>query len=75
MVNHVLNYSFETKMPITIIYQKDMEISQRQILVRNIEQDIVHAYCCSKKAIRNFKKDNILSAMISGTKKRVQRVS
>ncbi|MBB6217997.1 hypothetical protein HNQ80_004134 [Anaerosolibacter carboniphilus] len=75
MIDHVLNYALETKKPVTIIYQRDMEISQRQILIRNIERNIVHAYCYSKKAIRNFKKENILSAMIPGVKKSKMHVS
>ncbi|MFZ5965658.1 MAG: hypothetical protein ACOYVK_00570 [Bacillota bacterium] len=69
MINHVLQYSLDTQMPINIIYQKGIEISQRQIQVRKIEGDIVHAYCHKKHAVRNFKKDNILAAVIPGTVK------
>ncbi|MEW9122642.1 MAG: hypothetical protein AB2421_08000 [Thermotaleaceae bacterium] len=66
MIAHVLNYSLEKHMPIHIIYQKGLEISQRQIQVKSIDGDVVQAYCLTRKAARNFKKENILSAMIPG---------
>lgn len=66
MINHVLKYSLETQMPINIMYMKGLEISQRQIQVKRIEGDRVHAYCHKKHAIRNFKKENILAAVIPG---------
>lgn len=66
MINHMLKYSLETHMPINIMYQKGIEISQRQIQVRKIDGDTIQAYCHSKNAIRNFKKENILAAIIPG---------
>ena len=66
MIDHVLKYSLETHMPINVMYQKGMEISQRQIQVRKIEGDTIQAYCHNKNAIRNFKRENILAAMIPG---------
>ncbi|AOY76705.1 hypothetical protein [Clostridium formicaceticum] len=66
MVDFSLKYSIENKAPITIIYQKGMEIIQRKVIVKEIQGDMVKSYCCSKKATRNFKKDNILAAMILG---------
>jgi hypothetical protein len=65
MVDFSLKYSLENKVPVTIIYQKGMEITQRKVIVKEIQSDIVKTYCCNKKATRNFKKDNILAAMIS----------
>jgi len=67
VIYYVLNYSLNNKMPINIIYQKGIEISQRQIQVKKIEGEIVHAYCYSRHALRKFKKDHILSAMIPGS--------
>jgi hypothetical protein len=66
MIDHVLKYSLETHMPINVMYQKGMEISQRQIQVRKIDGDTVQAYCHNKNAIRSFKKENILAAIIPG---------
>ena len=67
MIDYVLYYSFHTKMPISIIYQKGMQISQRQIQVKKIENEIIHAYCHEKHALRKFKRENILSAMLLGS--------
>jgi hypothetical protein len=66
MIDHVLKYSLEVYMPINIMYQKGMKISQRQIQVRKIDGDIIQAYCHSKNAIQNFRKENILAAVIPG---------
>ncbi len=65
MSDYVLKYSLEKHKPITIIYQKGLELSQREIQVLKIEKGLVHAFCYKKKAIRNFKKENILAANIS----------
>lgn len=62
MVNYVLKYSLERQVPIDIIYQKDMEITQRKVQIKKIEGNIVYAYCYHRKALRNFRMENILSA-------------
>ncbi len=66
MNDYVIKYSLTNRKPITIMYQKGLDISQREIIVRKIEKDRIMAYCLKKRAIRNFKKDNILSATIPG---------
>ncbi len=63
MLERQLKYSFDRHKPITIIYLKGMEISQRNIQVLKIEKDFIRAIDLGKRAIRTFKKDNILSAM------------
>lgn len=63
MLERQLKYSFDRHKPIAIIYLKGMEISQRSIQVLKIEKNFIRAIDLEKKAIRTFKKDNILSAM------------
>jgi len=63
MVDFLLNYSLENKTPITIMYQKGLEITQRNIRVIKITENLIQGYCYSRKANRNFKKENILAAM------------
>ncbi len=78
MNDHILKYSLNNKASVTIIYQKGMDITQREIVVRKIEKGLVKAYCFKKKALRNFKKENILSAMIPGllqSKSRYNKIS
>ena len=66
MIDKVLKHSLESKLPINIMYQKGIEISQRQIQVKSIEGNIVNAYCHRKQAMRKFSRENILAAMIPG---------
>lgn len=64
MIDFALKYSLENKAAITIIYLKGIEIIQRKVVVKGIKDDIIKTYCYSKKATRNFRKENILAAMI-----------
>lgn len=66
MSEYVFRYSLENREKITIMYMKGLSITQRDIKVKKIDKDSIVAYCYSKKAIRRFTKDNILSSMISG---------
>ncbi|MBM7613968.1 hypothetical protein [Alkaliphilus hydrothermalis] len=63
MVDFLLNYSLVNKTPITIMYQKGMEITQRNIRVIKITENLIQGYCYTRKTTRNFTKDNILAAM------------
>lgn len=63
MIDNVISYSLENHKPIDIIYMKGMEITQRRIKVFKVDNNIVKAIDLKKGAIRNFKKDYILSAM------------
>ncbi|SDY77405.1 hypothetical protein SAMN05660462_00862 [Proteiniborus ethanoligenes] len=63
MIDNVINYSLEKHKPIDIIYMKGMDITQRRIKVFKIDNNIIKAIDLEKGAIRNFKKDSILSAM------------
>lgn len=62
MIEFILKNSEVKKVPIIIVYQKGDEITQRKIRVNRIKDDIIQAYCFRKKAIRNFKRENVLAA-------------
>lgn len=63
MNDYVLKSSLADHKIITIMYMKnEKEISQRNIKVIEIKDDMVKAYCYLKHQVRYFKKENILSA-------------
>ena len=62
MIVHILKASLERSLRIRIIYQKENNITERDIKVYEICQDEVKAYCYLRRQIRIFKKDKILSA-------------
>lgn len=64
MSDYVFRYSLDNREKITIMYMKGLNITQRDIKVKRIDEDYIIAYCYSKKAIRRFTKDNILSSII-----------
>ncbi|MEH7177453.1 hypothetical protein [Neobacillus vireti] len=56
--------SIEEHMPLEMIYlSEDQQISQRQLLVKEINDDYIRAYCLLRKQIRTFRRENILSIM------------
>ncbi|SES65348.1 hypothetical protein SAMN05660297_00106 [Natronincola peptidivorans] len=67
MIDYALKYSYNNKRPITLIYQKGLEVSQRRIRVIQVTKEVIQCYCYEKKAARNFKTDNILAAFIPDT--------
>jgi hypothetical protein len=62
MVEHVLRASIERNWVITIMYQKGLEITKRNIKVMEIHEDSITAFCYLRKETRRFKLYNILSA-------------
>jgi predicted DNA-binding transcriptional regulator YafY len=49
---------------IEIIYQSsDGNITQRKIEVRSVKENLVRAYCFTKKGTRVFRMENILAAV------------
>ncbi len=62
MIEFILKNSQLNRMPVIIVYQKGDEITQRKIRVNRIKEDIIQAYCFRQKAIRNFKRENVLAA-------------
>ena len=51
--------------PVTIVYDSKGDITQRRVFVRKLSEDTLFAYCTTKKSIRAFKIQNILSAVIA----------
>lgn len=64
MIDYVLKASGEKHQVITIIYQGSDKITKRNIKVIDIKENMVEAYCYLRHQIRQFKKDNILSAVL-----------
>ncbi|MBM7715354.1 putative DNA-binding transcriptional regulator YafY [Bacillus thermophilus] len=61
-MNGLLRRSANLKTPLAIIYiNKSNHISQRIIRVLKVEDSLIKAYCYTKKQIRTFRLDNILS--------------
>ena len=61
-MEHVLKSSLDAHKIITIMYQKNKEITQRKVKVLRMKDDDIEAYCYLRKQIRHFKKENILAA-------------
>jgi predicted DNA-binding transcriptional regulator YafY len=61
MNDYELKTSLSGHKVITIIYQKNEEITQRKIKVLKINDNDIEAYCYLRKQIRHFKKENILA--------------
>ncbi|MBM7653660.1 hypothetical protein [Neobacillus cucumis] len=56
--------SIEEHMPIEMIYlAENQELSQRKLIVKEINDDHIRAYCLLRKQMRTFKRENILSVM------------
>lgn len=56
--------SVEENIPLEMIYlSKDQQISQRKLLVKEVNDDYIRAYCLLRKQIRTFRRENILSIM------------
>lgn len=64
MISQVLNYSIDSGLPITIIYQGKNEITKRKIRVLSWQGERIRAYCCLRKECRIFHTEGILAAMI-----------
>lgn len=62
MINHILKASIERNCIVTIIYQKENEITQRNIKVVEITGNRVKAFCYLRNENRTFRLENILSA-------------
>jgi predicted DNA-binding transcriptional regulator YafY len=56
--------SIEENIPLEMIYlSEDQQISQRKLLVKEVNDDYIRAYCMLRKQIRTFRRENILSLM------------
>ncbi|MBY0144761.1 hypothetical protein [Neobacillus niacini] len=56
--------SIEENFPLEMIYlSEDQQISQRKLLVKEVNDEYIRAYCLLRKQIRTFRRENILSIM------------
>jgi predicted DNA-binding transcriptional regulator YafY len=56
--------SIEENIPLEMIYfSEDQKISHRKLLVKEVNDDYIRAYCLLRKQIRTFRRGNILSLM------------
>jgi predicted DNA-binding transcriptional regulator YafY len=56
--------SIEENIPLEIIYlSQDKQISQRKLIVKEVNDEYIRAYCLLRKQIRTFRRENILSLM------------
>lgn len=61
-MDYMLKRSLNEKQKLELIYMaNEGKISQRVIRVVSIKEGIVLAYCYTRKTVRLFKKENILS--------------
>ena len=65
MVSYILKMSKELGMPVTIVYQKGSELTQRRIKVLDQDETCVKAFCYLRNGKRTFRKENILSASLN----------
>ncbi|MDR0138040.1 hypothetical protein RFW18_09845 [Metabacillus idriensis] len=67
----LLEKSKNQQMPIEMIYLSEKGfLSQRTIIVNEVNEHYIKAYCFSKHQIRIFKTGNILSAAIQKRKRK-----
>ncbi|WP_423801523.1 hypothetical protein [Neobacillus sp. SAB-20_R2A] len=56
--------SIEENIPLEMIYlAENQEITQRRLIIKEVTDEYILAYCLLRKQIRTFKRDNILSIM------------
>ncbi|MGG3469862.1 hypothetical protein ABES02_20545 [Neobacillus pocheonensis] len=56
--------SIEENIPLEMIYlAENKELSQRTLIVKEVTEEYIRAYCLLRKQIRTFKRENILSIM------------
>ncbi|KIL17706.1 hypothetical protein [Bacillus pumilus] len=61
-MNYLLKQSLQQHIPIEMIYmKKNGECTKRKIIVHRQTDQLIQAYCLSKKTMRTFRKDCILA--------------
>lgn len=56
--------SIEENIPLEMIYLADnQELSQRKLIVKEVNDEYIRAFCLLRKQMRTFKRENILSIM------------
>ncbi|MGZ4160936.1 MAG: WYL domain-containing protein [Neobacillus sp.] len=63
--------AIEENIPLEMIYlSEDQQLSQRKLLVKEVNDEYIRAYCLLRKQIRTFRRENILSIMPDTRSKR-----
>ncbi|WHY79016.1 hypothetical protein QNH20_07750 [Neobacillus sp. WH10] len=56
--------SIEEHIPLEMIYlAENQELSQRKLIVKEMNDNYIRAFCLTRKLIRTFKRENILSIL------------
>ena len=56
--------SIEENIPLEMIYlSNNQQISQRKLVVKEVNDEYIRAYCLLRKQVRTFRRENILSIM------------
>jgi predicted DNA-binding transcriptional regulator YafY len=54
--------SIEENIPLEMIYlTDDNQLSQRKLIVKEVNEEYIRAYCLLRKQFRTFRRQNILS--------------
>jgi predicted DNA-binding transcriptional regulator YafY len=54
--------SIQENIPLEMIYlAENHKLSQRKLIVKEVNNDYIRAYCLLRRQIRTFKRENILS--------------
>lgn len=65
-MNPLFLRSLKEHIPVEVIYlSQDQQFSQRKLLIIEVNDDYIRAYCLLRKEMRTFRIDNILSIMPS----------
>lgn len=64
-----LQIAYRDGLPVRIIYEGKEGMTQRVIVIKNIKDEGVVAYCRLRRRISTFKPENILAAEIVAAKK------
>ncbi len=62
--------AIEENMPLEMIYLADNHVlSKRKLIVKEVTDDYIRAFCLLRKQMRTFKRENILSIMPESSSK------
>ncbi|WP_462409012.1 hypothetical protein [Neobacillus sp. Marseille-QA0830] len=63
-MDSLITRSMEEHIPLEMIYLADnQQITQRKLIVTEVNDEYIRAYCLLRQQIRTFKRDNILAIM------------
>lgn len=63
--------SLEENIPLEMIYLSETnELSQRKLIIKEVNEEYIRAYCLLRRQVRTFRRNNILSIMPEAHTKR-----